>query len=95
MENRRQFAIDNAGKRFKFGRRIVTVVGYRDNGLSITGDYVLVSHKRIGWDRNPEHGNIRILEELNHGKEKKYKRKDRIQIRSVFQFEIGCALRAR
>ena len=49
MENRRQFAIDNAGKRFKFGRQIVTVMGYRDNGNGITGDYVLISHKRIGW----------------------------------------------
>lgn len=61
MENRRQFAIDNAGKRFKFGRRIVTVVGYRDNGNSVVGDYVLVSHKRIGWDWNPEHCNIHTV----------------------------------
>ena len=61
MENRRQFAIDNAGKRFKFGRRIVTVVGYRDNGNGVAGGYVLVSHKRIGWDWNPEYGNIPIV----------------------------------
>lgn len=59
MENRRQFAIDNAGKRFKFGRRIVTVAGYCDNG--VVGDYVLVSHKRIGWDWNPERGNIHTV----------------------------------
>ena len=62
MENRKQFAIDNAGKRFKFGRRIVTVVGYRDKGnSSAEGCYVLVSHKRIGWDWNPERDNIPIV----------------------------------
>ena len=58
MEDRKKFAIENAGKRFKLGRRIVTVVGYRDNDDSITGDYVLVSHKRIGWYWKPESGDI-------------------------------------
>lgn len=62
MEDRKKFAIENAGKRFRFGRRTVTVVGYRDNGISSTGgDYVLVSHKRIGWDWNPEHGDVPIV----------------------------------
>ena len=61
MENRRQFAIDNAGKRFKFGRRIVTVVGYRNNGNSLVGDYVIVSHKRIGWYRNLESEDIKTV----------------------------------
>ena len=50
MEDRKKFAIENAGKRFRFGGRIVTVVGYRDNGVSITGDYIVVSHESIGWD---------------------------------------------
>ena len=58
MEDRKKFAIENAGKRFKLGRRIVTVVGYRDNNDSITGDYVPVSHKRIGWYWKPEHGDM-------------------------------------
>lgn len=62
MEDRKKFAIENAGKRFRFGRRIVTVVGYRDNGDSSAGGcYVLVSHKRIGWDWNPEYVNIPIV----------------------------------
>lgn len=61
MENRKQFAIDNAGKRFKLGRRIVTVVGYCDNGNAVTDNYVLVSHKHIGWDWNPEHDNKPIV----------------------------------
>lgn len=62
MEDRKKFAIENAGKRFRFGRRIVTVVGYRDNGVSSTwGDYVIVSHKRIGWDWDLEYDNTPMV----------------------------------
>ena len=61
MEDRKKFAIENAGKRFKFGRRIVTVVGYRDNGNSSTGDYIVVSHKRIGWEWISAHEEKTVL----------------------------------
>ncbi len=61
MRNSKRFAIDNAGKRFRFGRRIVTVVGYRNNGNSLVGDYVIVSRKCIGWYRNLESEDIKTV----------------------------------
>lgn len=51
MDEGKKFAIENAGKRFRFGRRIVTVVGYRDKG-TVVGSYVIVSHRLIGWRWN-------------------------------------------
>lgn len=48
MDEGKKFAIENAGKRFRFGRRVVTVVGYREK-CYIVGNCVIVSHKNKGW----------------------------------------------
>lgn len=60
MRDSKQFAIDNAGKRFKFGRRIVTVVGYREKGIAV-GGYVIVSHRIFGWRALPESDSLGVL----------------------------------
>lgn len=53
MKYSNRFAVENAGKKFKFGRRVVTVVGYRDMAkLGIF--YVIISLKFTGWRQDPK-----------------------------------------
>ena len=53
MKYSNRFAVENAGKKFKFGRRVVTVVGYRE--LAMLGVfYVIISLKCTGWCQDPE-----------------------------------------
>lgn len=49
----REFAIENAGKKFKFDGRVVTVVGYRERA-EFGVFYVIISLKRTGWHQDPK-----------------------------------------
>lgn len=53
MKYSNRFAVENAGKKFKFGRKVVTVVGYRE--LAVSGVfYVIISLRNTGWWQDPK-----------------------------------------
>lgn len=49
----KEFAVENAGKKFKCGRRVVTVAGYRERAESGVF-YVIISLKRTGRHQDPK-----------------------------------------